>query len=93
MSIPIQHLRIHITHGILSPSVTVTDADFVSVDSTGLTSARQADGSLPDLDFLKLASTSDLINAGIDVGLPYEGDYPDIGAYEYTTRRSTHCYH
>jgi hypothetical protein len=71
-----------------SPTVTVTADDFVSVDSTGITEARQADGSLPDNDcynnFMHLASTSDLINAGIDVGLTYEGAAPDIGAFEYT---------
>ena len=61
----------------------VSAADFVSLDSTGITGPRQADGSLPDLDFLKLSSTSDLIDAGIDVGLPYNGLAPDIGAYEY----------
>lgn len=67
-----------------SPSVTVTDADFISVDSTGITGARKADGSLPDLDFLKLASTSDLIDAGTDVGLPYyDGTAPDLGYSEY----------
>ncbi len=64
-------------------SVTVTDIDFLSVDSTGITAARQADGSLPDNDcyneFLRLASTSDLIDAGTDVGLDYVGTAPDIG--------------
>ena len=66
-----------------SGGVTVTDADFVSIDSTGLTGARQADGSLPDIDFLKLQNSSDLIDAGVDVGLDFTGDAPDIGAYEY----------
>jgi len=68
-------------------AVTITDADFVSVDSTGITAARQADGSLPDNDcynyFLKLADGSDLIDAGIDVGLDYTYTAPDIGAFEY----------
>lgn len=64
-------------------SVTVTDADFVSVDSTGLAGARGADGSLPVLTFLNLASTSDLIDAGTDVGYDYNNDAPDLGFYEY----------
>jgi PKD repeat protein len=63
--------------------VTLTTADFLSVDSTGVTGARQADGSLPDLDFLKLVSTSDLIDAGTDVGIDYLGFAPDMGPYEY----------
>jgi hypothetical protein len=68
-------------------SVTINNADFVSVDTTGITGARQADGSLPNNacynNFLHLAATSDLINAGIDVGLDYDGDAPDLGAYEF----------
>jgi hypothetical protein len=71
------------SHNSWDASVTVTDADFVSVDTTGLAGARQADGSLPDINFLKLASTSDLINAGIYVGISYLGSAPDLGPYEY----------
>jgi hypothetical protein len=44
---------------------------------------RLADGSLPPLDFMRLVTGSDLINAGVDVGLPYNGSAPDLGAYEY----------
>lgn len=65
--------------------ITLTDNDFVSLDSTGLTGARQADGSLPVLDFLKLSSTSAAIDAGTDVGLDYNNAAPDLGAYEYPT--------
>jgi MYXO-CTERM domain-containing protein len=48
----------------------------------GMASARQADGSLPDLPFLHLAANSPLIDKGIDVGLPYTGKAPDLGAFE-----------
>lgn len=59
--------------------LTVTDADFVSVDTVGLTLPRNADGSLPDQNgFLHLATGSDLIDAGTDVG---NGN--DLGAYQY----------
>jgi parallel beta-helix repeat protein len=68
-----------------SPAVIVTDADFISIDSTGLTGPRQADGSLPNSDFLRLAPGSDLIDAGADIGLPYSGSAPDLGCYEYST--------
>jgi len=72
-------------------TVTVTDADFVSLDSTGLSGARQADGSLPILNFLKLAEGSDLIDAGtqipksdgVDFLLEYYGSAPDLGYSEY----------
>lgn len=45
---------------------------------------RQADGSLPMIDFLKLAAGSHLIDAGVDVGLPYNGLAPDLGWFEST---------
>lgn len=62
----------------------VNDADFVSVNHSLLLTARQADGSLPVTDFLKLASSSDLLNSGTVIpGIPYNGSAPDLGAYEY----------
>lgn len=71
------------SHNSWNGEVAVTDADFISLDSTGLTGARQSNGSLPVINFLKLASTSDLIDAGTDVGLDYMGLAPDMGAWEY----------
>jgi uncharacterized protein (TIGR02145 family) len=56
-------------------------ADFISSDSTGVRGPRKSDGSLPDLPFLKLAGSS-LINGGTDIGYPYNGTAPDLGAYE-----------
>ena len=61
----------------------VSASDFLSIDTTGVRGPRKADGSLPDLKFLHLSSTSKLIDAGVDVGLPYTGKAPDLGAYEY----------
>lgn len=72
--------------------IPLTTSDFIltgdnPADSTTamaqLKAARHSDGSLPDITFLKLASTSDAIGAGIDVGLPYNGSAPDIGYAEY----------
>lgn len=59
--------------------ISVSDGDFESVDWTELETARQADGSLPEIDFLHLAAGSDLIDAGTDIGY---GD--DIGAFQYS---------
>ena len=64
------------------PSFTVTADDFVSLDTSLASLPRQADGSLPEIEFLFLAEGSDLINAGVDLGLPYNGDAPDLGAFE-----------
>lgn len=57
-------------------------SDYVSLDIDLLTSARQLDGSLPELDFMKLVDGSDLVNAGINVGLSFNGSAPDIGPFE-----------
>jgi hypothetical protein len=71
-------------HNTWNMSYVVSNSDFLSIDSTGADGPRQSDGSLPNLPFLKLAQGSKLIDAGVDVGLPYNGSYPDLGAYEYT---------
>ena len=44
---------------------------------------RSADGNLPNVDFLQLAAGSQMIDKGTDVGLPYVGAAPDLGAYEF----------
>jgi hypothetical protein len=64
-----------------SPFVT-TNADFMSIDTIGARGPRKADGSLPDVDFMHLASGSDLIDGGQDVGLAFNGTAPDLGAFE-----------
>lgn len=68
-----------------SGGFTVTTADFQSLDTTLATIARNADGSLPATKFLRLASGSDLIDGGTDVGLRYSGSKPDLGAFEYAS--------
>lgn len=75
----------NVSNNTWNGGVTVTTADFVSVDSTGVDGARQSDGSLPVLDFLKLTSGSDLIDAGVNVGFAYNGSAPDMGPYEFGT--------
>ncbi|MCH9680073.1 MAG: right-handed parallel beta-helix repeat-containing protein [Deltaproteobacteria bacterium] len=65
----------------------VTAADFVDLDMPTLmlvgSGPRKPDGSLPDLG-LRLAPGSSLIDAGVDVGLPFSGAAPDLGAFETT---------
>lgn len=71
--------------------LTVADANFISVDTAGITGARDADGHLPNLDFLNISDGSQLIGAGIGVGLVYDADSmlvnqddPDLGLYAYS---------
>jgi hypothetical protein len=65
----------------LSPFV-VTAEDFRTLDPAGATAVRQSDGRLPYIDYMHLASGSDLIDAGVNVGLVYAGSAPDLGCFE-----------
>jgi hypothetical protein len=69
------------TNSWMSP-FTVTTSDFQSIDTTGMRGARNSDGSLPSSTFMHLATGSDLIDAGTNVGLAYNGSAPDLGFYE-----------
>lgn len=62
--------------------VTVNSADFLSIDQALLTAPRQADGSLPNNNFMRLVSGSDLIDKGQDLGFSYYGAAPDLGCFE-----------
>jgi len=62
---------------------TVTSADFISIDTAGVILTRLANGHYPKSDFLRLVISSSLVNAGVNVGIPYTGTAPDIGAFEY----------
>ena len=78
---PIASFAIQQTNSWMSPFV-VTTEDFVSVDTAGMRAPRKPDGSLPDITFMHLAQGSDLIDAGTDIGLPFNGTAPDLGCFE-----------
>ena len=63
----------------------VSATDFVHLDADGLfqeaTMPRDAEGRLPLLG-LRLTPDSGLIDAGMDVGAPFSGTAPDLGAFE-----------
>ena len=63
------------------PSMTVTGEDLSTIP--GMLGPRNADGSLPNVDFLKLKKGSRAIDKGEDLGFPYAGEAPDLGAFEY----------
>ncbi len=71
---------------ISDPSVSMTG---MSIEGMGALGPRQADGSLPNVDFLKLVAGSRMIDKGTDVGLPYVGAAPDLGAYEFGAAGAT----
>lgn len=64
--------------------LTIVDSSFVSLDYTEMLRPRKADGSLPEIDFMKLRATSILKDKGTtDTELPYADNAPDLGAWEY----------
>jgi Pel9A-like, right handed beta helix region/FlgD Ig-like domain len=63
--------------------ITTVSDDFLSIDMNQLAAPRKADGSLPDIDFLRPAAESDVINAGVDIGFSFLGAAPDLGAFEF----------
>lgn len=70
-------------HNSWNAGLSVSAADFASVDPGGADGDRQADGSLPDLLFLKPEQGGRCIDNGVDVGLEFYGRAPDLGTYEY----------
>lgn len=63
--------------------LTPSESDFVSVSDAGFMGPRNADGSLPNLDFMKLREQSQMMDRGVDVGIAFEGTAPDLGAFEH----------
>ena len=63
--------------------ITITAGDFASLDEAELVQPRQANGDLPDGPFLRLAAGSAAIDRGVDIGRPFAGKAPDLGAFEY----------
>jgi hypothetical protein len=60
----------------------VTKADFLSLDDTAMNGPRNPDDTLPESNFLKLAPGSTLVDSGVNVGLPFNKNAPDMGAFE-----------
>ena len=61
--------------------MTVTGKDLSTIP--GILGPRNADGSLPNVGFLKLKKGSRAIDKGEDLGFPFVGKAPDLGAFEY----------
>jgi len=70
----------------------LTGDDFLSFDDSVMSGPRNPDGSIPQNDFLKLASTSAAIDKGVDVNIPYVGKAPDLGAFEYDPNETSEGY-
>ena len=77
-----------LSHNSFDMGLKLADSDFVSLDESQLMAPRKADGSLPDINFMRPAPGSDLIDAGVDIGFKFSGKAPDLGALEtdYATK-------
>lgn len=82
----------NITQNSFTPGsgVSVDATDFLSTDEALLVAPRGTDGSLPENSFLRLKSSSDLINKGMNLGFPFSGSTPDFGAFEYKDPSALH---
>ena len=61
---------------------TAASSDFVSLDTSLALAPRNADYSLPNNGYLRLQSSSQFVDKGVNVGLPYSEKAPDLGAFE-----------
>jgi hypothetical protein len=68
--------------------LTVSNADFVSLDQSLLTQSRHSDFTLPTNNILRLVASSTLIDKGVDLGSTYTGASPDLGCFEYGINKS-----
>lgn len=59
-----------------------TDKDFEGLDEADLIKPRKPDGELPDVRILHLKAGNPAIEKGVDVGLPFSGNAPDLGAFK-----------
>jgi hypothetical protein len=54
----------------------------LSIDDSFATAARRDDGSLPDIPFMRPVTGGRLVDKGVNIGLPFSGSAPDLGAFE-----------
>ncbi|HXI84558.1 MAG TPA: right-handed parallel beta-helix repeat-containing protein [Verrucomicrobiae bacterium] len=56
--------------------------DVLNIDDSFATAPRRDDGSLPEIPFMRPVPGGRLVNKGINIGLPFSGPAPDLGAFE-----------
>lgn len=63
----------------------VNTNDFLSTDYTWALTPRRDDGGLPETPFLRPVPGGRLVDKGVNLGRPFNGSAPDLGAYETST--------
>ncbi|MFT3780813.1 MAG: right-handed parallel beta-helix repeat-containing protein [Nibricoccus sp.] len=75
-----EHSEVH--HNSFDLPIKLSAADFLGLDEAELIKPRQKNGDLPEIKLLHLAKGSAAVDRGVDVGLPFHGKAPDLGAFE-----------
>ena len=65
---------------ITSPAASTND--LLSVDTAFATAPRRDDGGLPETPFMRPVPGGRLVDKGVDLGKPFSGSAPDLGAFE-----------
>ena len=68
---------------VVSPAAGTND--FLSMDASFAVAPRRDDGGLPETPFVRPVPTGRLVDKGMNIGSPFVGSAPDLGAYETTT--------
>ena len=71
-----------LSHNYFDLNLEATEADFISLDENLLTAPRQTNGNLPDTNFMKPKQGSKFTDKGVDIGFPFVGKAPNLGAFE-----------
>lgn len=66
----------------------LTDNDFVSLDVSELTRPRKADGSLPDVNFMRPRSGSNIIDRGIFIAETTTGQVDPLSPAKYAAQKA-----
>jgi len=65
---------------ITSPAANTNDV--ISIDTSFATAPRRDDGSLPEMPLMRPMPNGRLVDMGANIGLPFSGAAPDLGAFE-----------
>ncbi|HTS18452.1 MAG TPA: right-handed parallel beta-helix repeat-containing protein [Verrucomicrobiae bacterium] len=57
-------------------------SDVISIDTSFATAPRRDDGSLPEIPLMRPVPNGRLVDKGANIGLPFSGTAPDLGAFE-----------
>jgi hypothetical protein len=69
--------------------LSLSEADFMSLDQLQLTANRGPGGQLPEMEFLHIDPTSKIMDAGTDIGFAFLGEAPELGAFEQALPKQT----